>query len=351
MSVPNWVIVTGSHGLVGQAVTDEMIRRGYLVLGIDNNARKEFFGEGGDTSAGGERLRRLHGDRYRHLDVDITQLTAEPFREMDVAGVVHAAGQPSHDLAAKIPTRDLEVNLLGTSRLLEITRLHLATRDYKGKPPFVFLSTNKVYGDRPNLLPRVRLSTRFDFENLPHGVDESMSIDSSDHSLFGVSKAAADLLVQEYGRAFRMPTACLRCGCLTGEGHAGVEQHGFLAYLAKQLLAGKPYTIFGYEGLQVRDNLHADDLAELIYRIVADCDYGAVFNVGGGYENSCSVQEAIADMSRLAGTKLVTVYDSQARRGDHIVYYSDIRRVQRRYGWKPYVSLESIYRRLLYTRM
>lgn len=339
----DWIMVTGSNGLVGSAFTRVAIQAGYGVIGIDNNGRKEFFGADGDTSKTGQALQKLYGSEFLQLDHDVTNPLQLPLREAarrrHVVGIVHAAGQPSHDLAKRMIARDMQVNLGGTLLMLELNR------EYLGNVPFIFLSTNKVYGERPNRIEREELPTRFDFKDrTTMGISESMSIDQTDHSFFGVSKAAADLLVQEYGRNFDMPTACLRCGCITGAGHAGVELHGFLSYLVACAMKGKPYTVFGHGGKQLRDNIDADDLATLILQILKrPSAKGAVFNVGGGLENSCSILEAAQLVRDASGKTLQLRFEDTPRFGDHIVYYSDMSRAQHRYPeWRIKKSLPRI---------
>ena len=339
----DWILVTGSNGLVGSAVSRLAIERGYGVIGLDNNGRREFFGHAGDTTRMGALLRTTYGPSYCEIDFDVSNSITGPVKhaadKRQVVGIVHAAGQPSHDLAKQMIERDLEVNLLGTLNMLKLNREHF------GSVPFVFLSTNKVYGAQPNALRLRELSTRFDFDNEDFdGIDETMSLDQTDHSFFGVSKAAADLLVQEFGRSFDMPTACLRCGCITGGDHAGVELHGFLNYLIGCGLADRPYKIFGYQGKQVRDNIHADDLANLILAIIKQPTKAAVYNVGGGRANSCSILEAAALFEEIAKYPLRLKVEPTARFGDHIVYYTDLKKVRTQYPeWRIRRTLRDIF--------
>ncbi|MGE0446654.1 MAG: NAD-dependent epimerase/dehydratase family protein [Vicinamibacterales bacterium] len=337
------VIVTGSCGLVGSETAAHYAARGFDVIGIDNDLRRHFFGDAASTAWVRGRLEATC-PRYRHEAIDIRDRHAiealfERFGR-DVALVVHAAAQPSHDWAATDPHMDFGVNAVGTLTLLD------AVRRSCPEAPFVYLSTNKVYGDRPNSLPLVELDTRWE---LPpdhpryQGIDESMSIDGSTHSLFGVSKAAADLLVQEYGRYFGLRTACLRGGCLTGPNHSGAMLHGFLAYLMKCVCTGARYTVFGYKGKQVRDNIHSADLIAAIDAFFASPRSGEVYNMGGGRRSNCSMLEAIALCEEIAGRPLAWTYRDEPRIGDHIWYVSDLSRFQAHYpGWQPRVSLRAL---------
>jgi CDP-paratose 2-epimerase len=333
-------VVTGSSGLVGSELVAYLDSRGWTVHGIDNNMRRDFFGAGGDTEGN---LRRLRAEtrRFIHHDIDIRDRdrVAAVVREQRPQLIVHAAAQPSHDLAARRPHDDFEVNALATLHLLE------AARQWAAESPFVFLSTNKVYGDAPNRMALVELETRWDYADpaARHGVDESCPLDRNLHSLFGVSKAAADLLVQEYGLNFGLPTVCFRAGCLTGPRHAGVELHGFLAYLARAIREDIPYRVFGYKAKQVRDNLHARDVCSAVVAFAERPSSGAVYNLGGGRPNSISMLEAIASLEELLGKRLSWEYVDEPRRGDHICYISDVRRFCSDYpGWEPEVTLAEI---------
>ena len=313
---------------------------GWATHGVDNNMRRDFFGPDGDTTSNLKRL--LAGtERFAHNELDVRdrQGIARLFDELRPDLVVHCAAQPSHDLAAQRPFDDFDVNAVGTLNLLEAARASCP------ESPFVFLSTNKVYGDAPNELELVELETRYDYADsaFREGIDESCRIDTTLHSLFGASKAAADLLVQEYGRYFGMPTVCFRGGCLTGASHASAELHGFLAYLAKCVLEGRTYRIYGYKGKQVRDNIHASDVCAAALAFAAAPRAGAVYNIGGGRENSVSILEAIARLEELTGRTLEVEYVDEARRGDHICYISDLRRLKTDYPeWTVTVSLEEI---------
>jgi CDP-paratose 2-epimerase len=334
-------LVTGSSGLIGSEAVAFLDARGWSVHGLDNNMRREFFGEHGDTTWNLERLRR-ETKRFEHHELDVRDRdgTARLVAETKPGLVVHCAAQPSHDLAAQRPFDDFEINATGTLNLLE------AARQSTPESPFVFLSTNKVYGDAPNELPLVELETRWDYAEPAdrEGIDETMRIDMTMHSLFGASKVAADVLVQEYGRYFGMPTVCFRGGCLTGSRHSGAELHGFLAYLARAVGEGLVYRIFGYKGKQVRDNIHSYDVCTAIAAFAERPSAAAVYNLGGGRGNSISVLEAIARLEELYGRTLATEYVQEARRGDHICYISDLRRFRADYPeWELTVSLDAIF--------
>ena len=329
-------IVTGSAGLIGSETCKFLHEKGLDIVGIDNNLRAYFFGADGSTEWNKKALQTSLA-RYRHVDADIRNQEAieAVFRECGkgVTLVVHTAAQPSHDWAAREPLTDFTVNANGTLVLLE------ATRKFCPEAAFIFTSTNKVYGDTPNLLPLVEKETRWEVDPrhpfAQHGIDESMSIDQSKHSLFGASKVAADVLTQEYGRYFGMKTGTFRGGCLTGPAHSGAELHGFLAYLVKCVVSGKRYTIFGYKGKQVRDNIHSFDLVNAFWEFFQKPKAGAVYNMGGSRHSNCSMLEAIALTEELSGKKLDYVLSDQARAGDHIWYVSDVRRFQADYpGWK-----------------
>lgn len=337
-------LVTGSSGLIGSEAVAFLDARGWRVHGVDNNMRRDFFGAHGDTSWNLERLRRTT-KRFQHHALDVRDRDAmlRLVQELRPDLVVHAAAQPSHDLAARRPFDDFDINAVGTLNLLEAARLACP------ESPFVLLSTNKVYGDAPNELPLVELETRWDYADPAHyeGIDETMRIDASLHSLFGASKAAADLLVQEYGRYFGMPTVCFRGGCLTGPNHSGAELHGFLAYLARAVREGLTYRIYGYKGKQVRDNIHSYDVCTAIMAFAESPRAGAVYNLGGGRRNSVSVLEAIARFEELFGRKLDTVYVEEPRRGDHICYISDLRRFRSDYPeWEVTIGLDEIFAEL-----
>jgi len=334
------VLVTGSSGLVGSEAVSYFDARGFEVHGIDNNMRRDFFGPDGDTSWVLERLRRS-ARRFHHYDLDIRDrprllaLVDELRPEL----ILHCASQPSHDLAKDRPFDDFEVNAVATLNLLE------AARRSCPETPFVFLSTNKVYGDAPNELPLVELATRWDYARPEHhhGIGEDCRVDATLHSLFGASKLAADAMVQEYGRYFGMPTVCLRGGCLTGSRHSGTEMHGFLAYLARAIREERKYRIYGYGGKQVRDNLHSFDVCSFVEAFHAKPRIAAIYNLGGGRENSVSVIEAIERLEHLLGKKLDVEYVDQSRVGDHICYISDLRKIRADYPeWTIEHSLDRI---------
>jgi CDP-paratose 2-epimerase len=331
------ILVTGSSGLIGSEVAAHFDTLGWEVHGVDNNQRAVFFGPAGDTRWNQQRLAStLRSFRHHELDIRDRQRVIDLLADIRPSAIVHAAAQPSHDRAAAIPFEDFDTNAVGTLNMLE------AARRASPESPFVHMSTNKVYGDAPNEIPLVELDTRWDYADAAdsHGVPETLRIDASKHSLFGASKVAGDVMVQEYGRYFGMPTCCLRGGCLTGPAHSGVELHGFLSYLVKCNLEGRRYTIFGYKGKQVRDNIHAADVAAFIARFIEAPRPAAVYNIGGGKANSCSILEAFTMAADRSGRPMDWVYDDRAREGDHICYYSDLRRIQAEYpGWRPEVSL------------
>jgi CDP-paratose 2-epimerase len=330
--------VTGSSGLIGSELVAFLDRRGWRVDGVDNNMRRDFFGPGGDTTGNLEALRK-ETQRFTHHDIDVRdgEALARLVREAKPDLVVHCAAQPSHDLAARRPRDDFEINAGGTLNLLE------AARTAAAESPFVFLSTNKVYGDAPNELQLVELETRWDFADGRDGIDETCRVDASLHSIFGASKLAADVLAQEYGRYFGLPTVCFRAGCVTGIRHAAVELHGFLAYLARALVDGRRYRVYGYKGKQVRDNIHSADVCTAILAFAEQPTAGAVYNLGGGRRNSVSVVEAIDRLEDLTGRRLEHEYVDEPRRGDHICYITDLSRFRRDYpDWEVAVSLEDM---------
>ncbi len=334
------MIVTGSSGLVGSEAVLYFEERGWRVHGLDNNQRLDLFGPDGDTRPTLERLRAT-ARHFTHHALDIRQRADVHalIAALRPQAIVHCAAQPSHDLARQRPFDDFEINAVGTLNLLE------ALRSAAPESPFCFMSTNKVYGDAPNELPLQELPTRWDYARPEDhaGIDESCRLDASMHSLFGVSKASADLMVQEYGRCFGMPTVCFRGGCLTGPQHAGAEMHGFLAYLARAVAEGRTYRIYGYQGKQVRDNLHAFDVCAAFEAFLEKPRAGAVYNLGGGRGNSISMQEAINAFQDRLGRTLEVDYRDEARLGDHICYISDLGRLQTDYpGWRVTRSLEAI---------
>ncbi|MBF0442656.1 MAG: NAD-dependent epimerase/dehydratase family protein [Oligoflexales bacterium] len=342
-------IVTGSSGLIGSETVKFLHEKGMKVIGIDNNMREYFFGREGSVNWNTDRLTRtLKG--YVHLDIDIREdhAISKVFREYgsDIELVVHAAAQPSHDWAAKEPYTDFTVNANGTLTMLENTRKHAPDAT------FIFTSTNKVYGDTPNRLPLVEKERRYELDEkhpyFDRGIDESMSIDDSKHSIFGCSKVAADVMTQEYGRYFGLKTGTFRGGCLTGPAHSGAELHGFLAYLVKCGVTGKNYTIFGYKGKQVRDNIHSQDLVEAFWHFHKNPKPGKAYNMGGSRHSNCSVLEAIDIIQELTGNKMNHTYQDGARSGDHIWWISDVSSFKRDYPeWSYRYDLKTIIKEIV----
>lgn len=338
------VLITGSSGLIGSEAVTYFDKRGWEVHGIDNNMRRDFFGPDGDTTWNLKRIQAATR-RFTHhaLDIRDRQGMLNIVAELKPHLIIHCAAQPSHDLAKNRPFDDFDINAVGTLNLLE------ATRRACPETPFIFMSTNKVYGDAPNEKKLVELETRWDYADPAdfHGIDETCRVDASLHSLFGASKVAADIMVQEYGRYFGMPTVCLRGGCLTGPNHSGAELHGFLSYLAKAVREERTYYIYGYKGKQVRDNIHSYDVCTFFEAFYHKPRVAAVYNLGGGRANSVSVLEAIARFEDLIGKKLKTVYVDQHRIGDHICYISDLRRIQSDYPeWRQEYTLDRIFAEL-----
>lgn len=334
------ILVTGSSGLIGSEAVAHFDGLGHEVVGVDNNMRRVFFGEAGDTLWNLARLKDAT-KRFTHVALDIRERVGieQLFSAHCFDLIVHCAAQPSHDKARDIPLLDFEVNALGTINLLEATRQHCR------EAVFVFLSTNKVYGDAPNEIPMHELATRWDYARPEdfEGVAETCRIDQTLHSLFGASKAAADLVAQEYGRYFGMKVGVFRGGCLTGPSHSGVEQHGFLSYLVKVALTSESYSVFGYKAKQVRDNIHSYDVVRAIEEFAANPRPGEVYNLGGGRENSISMLEAIAKIERLTGRKLDWRYVNEARKGDHICYISNLRKFKDHYpNWKITRGIDAI---------
>jgi CDP-paratose 2-epimerase len=322
------LLVTGSSGLIGSETCRYFAARGWVVHGVDNNARARFFGPAGDTRSNQHRLEQ-ELPRFHHHEMDIRDRSriSQLMEELEPGAIVHTAAQPSHDLAAQIPYEDFETNAVGTMNLLE------ATRRWAPDAVFVHMSTNKVYGDAPNELPLMEHTTRWDYARPQDaaGISESMRIDQSKHSLFGASKVAADILVQEYGRYFSLKTCCIRGGCLTGPNHQGVELHGFLSYLVKCSVLGTRYSVFGYKGKQVRDNIHSVDVVRFIDAFIQTPRCGEVYNIGGGRDNSCSILEAFDLAEAVSGKPMVYEYVDRHREGDHICYISDLAKVRAHY--------------------
>jgi len=325
------LLVTGSSGLIGSEVVADFSREGWEVHGVDNNMRADFFGPQGDTRWNLSRLRETW-PKFQHHELDIRDRTglAQLLKTVSPTAIVHTAAQPSHDLAASRPFDDFDVNAVGTLNMLESARLACP------ESPFVHMSTNKVYGDAPNEIALTELEKRWDYADPVYadGIRETFRIDQSKHSLFGASKVAADVMVQEYGRYFGMPSCCLRGGCLTGPNHSGVELHGFLSYLIKCNLEGKKYRIFGYKGKQVRDNIHSADVVGFIRRFIEAPRKGEVYNIGGGRANSISILEAFDLIAGISGKPMQYEYVDQNRQGDHICYISNLDKMRAHFpGW------------------
>lgn len=339
------VLVTGSGGLIGSESVKFFANKGFFVFGIDNDMRRYFFGDEASTTWNLSRVMKVIPS-YIHHSIDIRDKKAveEIFQKTRFDIVIHCAAQPSHDWAAQEPFTDFEINANGTLNLLE------SFRKYSPDGVFIFTSTNKVYGDSPNNLPLIEGKTRFELDgNHPYyqGINESMSIDQSKHSLFGVSKASADLLVQEYGRYFNLKTVCFRGGCLTGPAHSSAELHGFLAYLVKCIATCWKYNIYGYQGKQVRDNIHSADLVSAFWHFAADPRVGEVYNIGGSRHANISVIEAISKIEDILGKKADIEYCQTPRSGDHIWYISDVKKFQSHYpSWKYQYDIDSILQEL-----
>jgi CDP-paratose 2-epimerase len=335
------LLVTGSSGLIGSEIVAFFACRGWTVHGLDNNMRADFFGPSGDTRWNLDRLRQAYS-HFVHHEVDVRNRTAvlALVREVSPGAIIHTAAQPSHDLAASRPFDDFDVNAVGTLNLLE------AARQVCPDAPFVHMSTNKVYGDAPNEIPLEERKTRWDYADGADqdGINETFRIDQSLHSLFGASKVAADVMVQEYGRYFGMPTCALRGGCLTGPNHAGVELHGFLSYLIKCNIEGRVYRIYGYKGKQVRDNIHSFDVAQFIQHFINSPRAGEVYNLGGGRQNSISILEAFDCASAITGRRMQYEYLDMPRRGDHICYISNLAKIKSHYpAWEITKDLTSMF--------
>lgn len=337
-------IITGSGGLIGSEAALFFAQQGFQIVGIDNDMRATFFGKDASTAWNQERLQRLLKMQYCHINGDIRDrdLINSVFQryEREISVIIHTAAQPSHDWAVYDPQVDFTVNANGTLNLLEATRL------YAPASPFIFTSTNKVYGDSPNRLPLIEESTRWEIEAghiYRSGISEDMSIDQTLHSLFGASKVAADILVQEYGRYFDMPTVSFRCGCLTGPSHSGAELHGFLAYLMQCTQTGKPYTVYGYKGKQVRDNIHSADLISAFYEFYKSPRSAEVYNIGGGRDSNCSMLEAIEYCEQITDKRLTWRYADKNRVGDHLWWISDNSKFRQHYpNWQQTYAVSQI---------
>lgn len=335
------ILVTGSSGLIGSEVCKHFDMLGWEIHGMDNNQRAVFFGPTGDTRWNQGRLTNtLKNFTHHEIDIRNREEILKIIPQIAPHAIVHTAAQPSHDRAASIPFEDFDTNAVGTFNLIE------ATKRYSTEIPFVHMSTNKVYGDAPNEIELIELEKRWDYKNsdFKNGIPESFRIDQTKHSLFGSSKVASDITVQEFGRYFNMPTVCLRGGCLTGPSHSGVELHGFLSYLIKCNLEQKKYTVFGYKGKQVRDNIHSYDVARFIEEFINAPRVAEVYNIGGGKENSCSILEAFEIIESISGIKMSFEYSETNRIGDHICYYSDLRKMKRDYpNWGITKSLKTTF--------
>ena len=335
------ILITGSSGLIGSEACFYFSGKNYRLYGIDNNQRAAFFGPEGDTRRVLQKQKSLIKE-FTHYDIDIRNRgqILGLIQDLRPDAVLHAAAQPSHDLAKTIPFDDFEINAVGTLNLLE------ATRRFIPESPFIYLSSNKVYGDAPNEIPMREEQKRWEYADPAYaqGIPETLTIDQSKHSLFGVSKAAADMMVQEYGRYFGLMTCCLRAGCLSGPDHSGVQLHGFISYLVRCNLEQKIYTIFGYKGKQVRDNLHSYDVAAFIEQFIDAPRSAEVYNLGGGKDNSCSVQEAFDIISSITGKEMQYEYMDRARSADHICYYSNLSKIKQHYpDWRISKPLREIF--------
>ena len=338
------LLVTGSSGLIGSEVCMHFSKLGWEIHGVDNDQRAVFFGPQGDTRWNQKRLQRvIPGFVHHEMDIRNREGIIRLVADVRPDAIVHTAAQPSHDRAAAIPFDDFDTNAVGTLNMLE------ATRRYRLDIPFLHMSTNKVYGDAPNEIPMKELETRWEYadETYLNGIPETFRIDQSKHSIFGASKVAGDVMVQEYGRYFGMPSCVLRGGCLTGPNHTGVELHGFLSYLIKCNLEGKQYHVFGYKGKQVRDNIHSYDVARFMEEFIKAPRVAEVYNIGGGKNNTCSIWEAFEMIEKLSGKKMIYDYTDENRIGDHICYYSDLSKMRAHYpGWDITRSLEQIFREI-----
>ena len=322
------ILITGAGGLIGSEAVEYYCSQGHEIYGIENNQRQIFFGEKGSTLSRLNQLKEKHKN-FQNFEIDIRdkKTILNLFNQIKFNVVIHTAAQPSHDRAASIPFDDFETNANGTLHLLE------AVRQTNKDCIFIHMSTNKVYGDKPNTLNLIELDTRYEYADLEYinGINECFSIDQSKHSLFGASKVAADIMVQEYGKYFSIPTMCLRGGCLTGENHSGVELHGFLNYLVKCNAQEIKYNVFGYKGKQVRDNIHSSDVIQFMDLFIANPCIAEVYNIGGGKDNSCSILEAFSLTEQITGKKMIYEYVDENRIGDHICYYSDLSKMKEHY--------------------
>ena len=342
------VLITGSCGLVGSESSIFFSQKGFKIIGIDNNSRKFFFGKDGDIDWVKRKLKKTIKN-YDHFNIDIKnyknlQKIFEKYKK-NIKLIIHAAAQPSHDWAKNNPLIDFHINAEGTLNLLELTKINCPSA------PFIFMSTNKVYGDNPNTLPLIEKKTRWEIKNshkFRSGIDETMSIDNCIHSFFGASKSYADLIVQEYGKNVGLKTACFRAGCITGPNHSGAKLHGFLSYLVKASLEKKKYTLIGYKGKQVRDNIHSQDLVQCFWQFYKKPGFGEVYNTGGGRYSNCSIIEALNLVEKITGTKIKRKIIKQNRIGDHIWYISSMKKFKKKYPkWKQKYSTYKIIRELV----
>jgi CDP-paratose 2-epimerase len=336
-------LITGSNGLIGSESVNFLIDKGFTIVGIDNNMRQYFFGPEASTKWQGDLLKEKHGQKFIFINTDIrdNDQIEKIFKKYPFELIIHTAAQPSHDWAAKEPFTDFSVNANGTLVLLE------NFRKFSPSATFIYTSTNKVYGDNPNRLPLIETKTRYEINSkhpfYKNGINESMSIDNTKHSLFGVSKTAADLMVQEYGKYFHLNTTVFRGGCLTGSNHSGTQLHGFLSYLIKCIATNTKYTIFGYKGKQVRDNIHSFDLVNAFYQVYLKPNQGEVFNIGGSRQSNISILEAISKVEKLLSKKAKTEYVDQNRIGDHIWYISDVSKFKSFYPtWEFKYNIDQI---------
>ena len=342
------VLITGSCGLVGSESVEFFSRKGFNVVGIDNNSRSKFFGKDGDINWIKNNLIK-NFKNYKHNNIDIRNYSAleKIFRRYknSIKLIIHSAAQPSHDWAKTKPFIDFNINALGTLNLLDLTK------KYSYNSPFIFMSTNKVYGDNPNLLPLKELKSRWEVpkkHKYYKGIDESMSLDNSVHSFFGASKCYADLIVQEYGKNDGLKTVCFRASCITGPNHSGAKLHGFLSYLVKLSLTKKIYSIYGYKGKQVRDNIHSHDLIKCFWNYFKNPRAGEIYNIGGGRKSNCSIIEALNNVEMLANIKIKRIYNKTNRVGDHIWYITDTKKFRKHYpNWKPKYNTKKIIEELI----
>jgi CDP-paratose 2-epimerase len=339
------LVVTGSNGLIGSEMVRHFHELGWYVHGVDNNMRADFFGPQGDTRWNQRRLLSQYpGFTHHELDVRNRGAILTFLADLRPDAIIHTAAQPSHDLAARRPFDDFDVNAVGTLNLLEACRQHCP------ESPFVYFSTNKVYGDAPNRISLKECATRWEYDDprFANGIAEEFPIDQSKHSIFGASKVAGDVMVQEYGRYFALPTCCLRGGCLTGPSHSGVELHGFLSYLIRVNVSGNRYLVYGYKGKQVRDNIHAYDVARFAEEFIFAPRVAEVYNCGGGRQNSCSILEAFAKVEAITGRRMNWEYVDKPREGDHMCYISDLAKMQRHYPrWKITKNLNTIFEEIV----